>query len=268
VSGIRSNQDLPEPTTGTGQLTGFGSSKGLPLTLRIPAWPPAVSVTSASADSPLGASVPKPPLHDAVGGRSKRLIDVAIAGAVLLSISPMLVLVALCLRVTLGTPILFAQRRVGFGGRPFNCYKFRTMVLDGEQILHRHLKNNPQAAQEWRETQKLKNDPRVTRFSRLLRKSSIDELPQLFNVLRGDMSCVGPRPIVPAEIERYQGSACEYMTARPGLTGLWQVSGRNRLSYSNRVALDRFYVRQWSLVLDLAILLRTITAVMRWDETS
>jgi len=204
----------------------------------------------------------------AVGGRAKRLIDIAIAGSAFLLLAPLLLVVVLCLRLTLGGSVLFTQRRVGFGGRPFHCFKFRTMVLDGDEVLRRHLKADASAAREWAETQKLKNDPRVTRLGRLLRKSSIDELPQLLNVLRGDMSCVGPRPIVAAELERYRASAREYMAARPGLTGLWQVSGRNRLSYRDRVVLDCVYVRRWSLMLDVMILLRTVNALIRWDETS
>jgi exopolysaccharide production protein ExoY len=238
-------------------------AKSLVETLRTPPWSPLQLLRLGSTT----ARTEQPP-HKATGGRAKRAIDLVIAAAALLVMAPLLALVALGVRLLLGGPILYTQRRIGLGGRSFPCYKFRTMVLDADAVLRRHLEDDPEAAREWQATQKLKNDPRVTPFGHLLRKSSIDELPQLFNVLRGDMSCIGPRPVLASELERYSAHASEYQSARPGLTGLWQVSGRNRLSYSDRVALDRFYVRRWSLGLDLMILLRTIPAVMRLDETS
>ena len=213
------------------------------------------------------ASWAEQPLHDPVGGRVKRLIDIVVALSTLILMAPVLCLAAAGVRLTLGGPVLFTQRRIGFGGRPFLCYKFRTMA-GGDEVLYRHLESDLEAAREWQETQKLRKDPRVTRFGHLLRKSSIDELPQLINVLRGEMSCVGPRPVLAPELDRYGTYAHEYMAARPGLTGLWQVKGRNRLTYRDRVALDRFYVRKWSIGLDLMILLRTIPAVTRSDETS
>lgn len=177
-------------------------------------------------------------------------------------------MVAALIRLVMGGPVIFAHERVGFGGRTFACYKFRTMTADSDAMLAHYLAGNPQAAAEWHTTRKLLNDPRVCCLGSILRKSSIDELPQLYNVLRGDMSLVGPRPVVPDELERYGSHAREYLKARPGLTGVWQTSGRNRVSYRRRVALDCFYARRWSLWLDLILLVKTIPAVLSFSETS
>ena len=160
-----------------------------------------------------------------------------------------------------GNPI-FAQKRVGHGGKLFRCYKFRTMVSGADQVLDDYLRDNPAAQEEWRLTFKLVNDPRVTPVGHFLRKSSLDELPQLFNILRGDMSLVGPRPIVPAEVARYRRHIRAYYRVRPGLTGLWQVSGRNLVSYRRRVAIDALYARKPSMALDLLILAKTIGVVV------
>ena len=135
------------------------------------------------------------------------------------------------------------------------------MVRDADEVMRRHLASNPAIAREWGQTHKLTDDPRVTFLGRILRKSSIDELPQLLNVLRGEMSCVGPRPVVVEELKNYGASAAEYMKARPGMTGLWQISGRNALAYHERVVLDCAYVRDWSLSGDIGILLKTIPAL-------
>jgi exopolysaccharide production protein ExoY len=140
------------------------------------------------------------------------------------------------------------------------------MVRNGDEILRRHLAENPRAANEWATKRKLRNDPRVTRLGSLLRKSSIDELPQLFNVLKGDMSCIGPRPIVPDELDHYGNFAIYYLSARPGITGLWQTSGRSTLSYAKRVELDVQYVKGWSLAMDSRILLRTVVVLLRRGE--
>ena len=202
------------------------------------------------------------------GGQAKRLLDVAIAGTALIVLSPLIAIVALLIRTTMGRPVFFSQRRLGYGGRSFQCVKFRTMVTDAETALQLHLVNNPQAALEWQERQKLQHDPRITALGHLLRRSSVDELPQLLCVLKGDMSCVGPRPILDVEIPHYGAYWREYIKVRPGLTGLWQISGRSRLSYDRRVRLDRFYVRTWSLWRDFAILVRTIPALLRSNETA
>jgi exopolysaccharide production protein ExoY len=203
-----------------------------------------------------------------VGGSPKRAIDFAIALAAIILLFPLMLIIMGLIKLAMGGSIFFAHSRIGYRGRRFHCYKFRTMVVNAEEVLARHLAGDLHAAQEWRETRKLRNDPRVTSFGRLLRKSSLDELPQLINVLRGDMSCVGPRPIVPDELQRYGPHATEYLQARPGLTGMWQVSGRNALDYADRVALDSHYVRNWSLWTDLAILGKTLFAVMKFDEAA
>lgn len=203
-----------------------------------------------------------------LGGWPKRTADVMIAISALILAAPAMLAVALLIKVTMGSPAIFSHRRVGFNGTSFNCYKFRSMVANAEQVLREHLANNPEAAREWEETRKLKRDPRVTLLGQMLRKSSLDELPQLFNVLRGEMSCVGPRPIVTDELKRYGDQVGEYLHTRPGLTGLWQVSGRSNTDYANRVALDSQYVRDWSLWADVVILARTVFAVMRFDQAS
>ena len=181
---------------------------------------------------------------------------------------PLLITIALLVKTLVGSKCIYRHRRVGRHGLPFQCYKFQSMLPDADRILEAYLKESPEAALEWRTTHKLKNDPRITKLGRLLRATSLDELPQLFNILRGDMSCVGPRPIVFAELERYGASASMYFKVRPGLTGLWQVSGRSRLSYAERVALDRYYVTSRSMLVDLTILVRTVPAVMRLAQTS
>ncbi|TPL83613.1 sugar transferase [Mesorhizobium sp. B2-3-12] len=195
-------------------------------------------------------------------------MDLVIAGATLVFAAPVMILVVLLIKITTGGPAIFSHSRIGFGGRSFNCYKFRSMVRNSNEVLNAYLDANPVARKEWEETHKIRNDPRVTLLGRLLRKSSLDELPQLINILRGDMSCVGPRPIVTDELRRYGEHQAEYLGARPGLTGLWQVSGRSSMDYDNRVALDSHYVRNWSVWLDVVILLRTIVAVMRVDRAS
>ena len=202
-----------------------------------------------------------------LGDVSKRSMDVTLAATVLLLLFPLLVLITLAIWAS-GSSIIYAHRRVGHKGRAFSCYKFRTMLPDAESVLAANLAENPIAALEWRDTRKLKYDPRVTRIGRILRETSLDELPQLFNVLKGDMSCVGPRPIVFAELQRYGAVARDYFAVRPGLTGLWQVSGRNSLSYDERVSLDRHYIRNRSFLFDVSIMLRTVPAVMRRTETS
>jgi exopolysaccharide production protein ExoY len=203
-----------------------------------------------------------------LGGLPKRIVDIVVASAALVAMAPVMLMVTALIRIVMGGPVIFSQERVGYGGRRFTCFKFRTMVANGDEVLRRHLEARPEAAREWKETRKLANDPRVGYLGNLLRKSSIDELPQLFNVLRGDMSLVGPRPVVPDELEYYGRHVHAYLKARPGLTGVWQVSGRNRLSYAGRVARDRHYARHWSLAVDLAVLIKTIPAILKFSETA
>lgn len=182
--------------------------------------------------------------------------------------APVMLIVALLIWVTDGGPAIFSHTRVGFNGKRFACYKFRTMVANSQQVLADYLANNPEAAKEWEQNWKFKNDPRITFLGRILRKSSLDELPQLINVLRGEMSCVGPRPVVPDELQRYGACAAEYLQARPGLTGLWQVTGRDAVDYASRVSIDSRYIRNWSVWADVVILVRTIFAVMKFDQAS
>ncbi len=204
-----------------------------------------------------------------VGGVIKRTIDLFIAGLALVFASPVMLAATAAIYVTMGRPIIFAHRRVGFGGKTFRCYKFRTMVNNAEERLAAYLEENPEAMQMWVEQQKLKHDPRVTALGHLLRRSSIDELPQLFNVLAGEMSCIGPRPVTESELtDRYGRHSRYYKRVRPGLTGLWQVSGRTNLSYRKRISLDCLYVRKWSLLLDMQILLKTVPALMRFRDSA
>jgi exopolysaccharide production protein ExoY len=159
-------------------------------------------------------------------------------------------------------PAFYRHRRIGLNGVPFECLKFRTMAVDADAVLQRHLAANGEAAREWEQSHKLKRDPRVTPLGSALRKTSLDELPQLLNILKGEMSFVGPRPIVDAEVPKYGAFITHYLAARPGLTGPWQISGRNDVAYATRVALDRHYVEQWSLWRDLAIIARTVRVVV------
>jgi UDP-galactose-lipid carrier transferase len=190
----------------------------------------------------------------------KAAFDHVVAMVLLVLLAPLLLALSMMVRLD-GGPAFYRHRRIGAGGRSFDCIKFRTMVPDSDSVLRRMLAEDPAAAEEWAATQKLRNDPRVTRLGQFLRRSSLDELPQLLNVLRGEMSLVGPRPIVQAEIARYADDIDYYYETKPGLTGLWQVSGRSDTSYARRVRLDVWYVRNWTLWHDIAILLKTIPAV-------
>lgn len=192
----------------------------------------------------------------------KRVLDFVGSLVLLMVLSPVLAAIAYGVSLS-GRPILFGHTRVGQHGRTFKCLKFRTMVPNAQEVLRDLLARDPQARAEWEKDFKLKNDPRVTRLGEFLRRTSADELPQLFNVLRGDMSLVGPRPVVEAEIARYGASWAHYLQIRPGITGLWQVSGRNDVDYENRVFLDEWYVKNWSVWYDIVILLKTVLVVMR-----
>lgn len=198
----------------------------------------------------------------AVGGRAKRVFDVVVASFAIVLLSPFLLLLALLVRRQDNGPALYSQTRVGIGGKPFKCFKFRSMIVDSDARLATHLAGNPLAAREWALNRKLRDDPRITSVGKFLRKTSLDELPQLFNVLRGDMSLVGPRPVVLPELEQYGLARVHYLRARPGLTGLWQVSGRSHTSYKQRIEFDRLYVSRWSLLRDIGILLRTIPVLL------
>jgi exopolysaccharide production protein ExoY len=194
----------------------------------------------------------------------KRLLDILIVFSFLPCLLPLFLIVAAIVRLSSPGPILYRQRRIGRFGREFNLWKFRSMYVNGDEILRNYLQVNPEAAREWTQLRKLKMDPRVTRLGSLLRRTSLDELPQFLNVLAGSMSLVGPRPIVSAEKAQYRDAYFFYASAKPGLTGLWQVSGRSNLTYRQRVALDEEYIRTWNLALDMQILWRTAGVV--WDS--
>lgn len=185
------------------------------------------------------------------------VLNQALAAWLLLLLAPLMACIGWCIRREDGAPVLFAHYRVGQGGRLFRCLKFRTMRHRSEALLADLLAHDPQARAEWERDRKLRDDPRVSRIGRLLRRTSLDELPQLFNVLRGQMHLVGPRPVVPQEVARYGMHKCHYLSVKPGMTGLWQVSGRNNTSYAQRVQFDAHYVETRSPWADLAILVRT-----------
>jgi len=193
---------------------------------------------------------------------AKRAMDIAVTLLAGVAVLPLVVLVALAIRLTSRGPVFYGHSRLGRLGKPFTAWKFRSMVRNGDQVLAEHLARFPHLRREWERTQKLQDDPRVTRVGRFLRRTSMDELPQLWNVLRGDMSLVGPRPIVADEVRRYGGQFPLCAQVSPGLSGLWQVSGRNSTTYEERVRLDSYYVRNWSVFLDLYILARTIPVVL------
>jgi undecaprenyl-phosphate galactose phosphotransferase len=196
----------------------------------------------------------------------KRTFDVVVATSACLLLSPLLLMIAVAVRLDSPGPAFFVQERLGRGRRRFRCIKFRTMYVDNEERLPRHLAEQPSARSEWERFAKLKSgDPRVTRAGRLLRRWSLDELAQLVNVLRGEMSLVGPRPYLPSEAQRMGDMAETVLKAPPGMTGLWQVSGRNNLAFEQRLRLDEFYTRNWSLWLDVVILLKSAHAVVRGD---
>jgi lipopolysaccharide/colanic/teichoic acid biosynthesis glycosyltransferase len=185
-----------------------------------------------------------------------------VALLLLLALAPVFAVVAYLIWQRDGAPVLFAHYRVGEKGKLFRCMKFRTMLRNSESVLAELLAKDPQARAEWERDQKLTDDPRITGIGQFLRRSSLDELPQLINVLRGEMSLVGPRPITVGELTRYGKVRWHYLSVRPGITGLWQVSGRNNTSYEERVSLDQRYVEERSLWLDVGILLKTVRVVV------
>ncbi|VTU22362.1 sugar transferase [Variovorax sp. PBL-E5] len=193
--------------------------------------------------------------------RLKRCVDIVGAAALLIVLSPVYLALCVAVQVSMGCPVHFWHNRVGEGGKRFRFYKFRSMLRNSEGVLEEYLSRNDMARTQWDTFQKLEADPRITFLGRLIRKSSLDELPQLWNVLKGDMSLVGPRPCMERQRSLYGQHWGHYCSVKPGITGLWQVSGRNRLSYAQRVALDVEYVHRWSLWLDIRILLRTVRAV-------
>jgi|HigsolmetaAR201D_1030396.scaffolds.fasta_scaffold00842_7 Sugar transferases involved in lipopolysaccharide synthesis len=190
----------------------------------------------------------------------KRAFDIVGAVALLLVFSPLMLVISLLLWME-GGSVIYRHRRVGRNGRMFDCLKFRTMVPNADQVLRELLEKRPELRAEWIRDHKLRDDPRVTAVGRFLRRTSLDELPQLWNVLRGEMSLVGPRPVVREELMRYGRNAAFYLSVKPGLTGLWQVTGRNDVSYRRRVVLDVYYIRKQNLLLDCYILFKTPSVV-------
>jgi undecaprenyl-phosphate galactose phosphotransferase len=193
---------------------------------------------------------------------SKRAFDFVVGALLVATLSPLLTLIAF-LAARDGGPVFFGHRRIGADGRSFICWKFRTMVMNADRVLEQLLETDPEARAEWESSCKLKHDPRITPIGKFLRTTSLDELPQLFNVLKGEMSLVGPRPIVTDEVWRYGAAFHDYTRCRPGITGIWQVSGRNDVDYGGRVRLDRQYARAWSLGTDIKLLWKTIFVVIR-----
>lgn len=202
-----------------------------------------------------------------IGLTAKRVIDIVLAIFGIVLLAPLLIICFVATILTSPGPALFRHRRVGFRGKYFDCLKFRTMATDSSTRLRDLLESDPRAAAEWATTRKLRYDPRVTPIGAILRKSSLDELPQLFNVLKGEMSIVGPRPVTDEELVRYSDAIEAYLSCRPGITGLWQVSGRSTTSYEQRVEYDAFYARNWSMALDAKILVVTIPVVLLSDSS-
>jgi Undecaprenyl-phosphate galactose phosphotransferase WbaP len=195
----------------------------------------------------------------------KHWLDKGLTLVVGVACLPLLVVIAVLIRLDSAGPIFYSQTRIGRNGRLFKAWKFRSMVSDADQVLTHYLNRYPEFQSHWEQDHKLKQDPRITRLGRFLRRTSLDELPQLWNVLRGEMSLVGPRPIVHDEVKHYQDKFELYKQVPPGITGLWQVSGRNNTTYEERVNLDAYYVRNWSVWLDIYILIRTLWVVLSGD---
>lgn len=195
------------------------------------------------------------------GGKVKRILDIAGASFGLLVLSPLFLILAVLIKMNSRGPVFFRHRRLGMGGRIIQVYKFRTMISNAEEVLQWLLQERPELREEFAREFKLKDDPRITRLGRFLRRTSLDELPQLINVLIGEMSLVGPRPIVPKELVKYGFYERLLLRVPPGLTGLWQANGRSEVSYEERVKLDMYYINNWSIWLDLLVILKTIPAV-------
>ncbi len=212
--------------------------------------------------SPAPATFARPRRLSSFERIAKRSMDIAGALTFFALFGPLYVIVALSVAISMGRPVHFWQNRLGAGGQRFRFYKFRSMVRNSEDVLDEFLSRNDMARTEWDTFQKLEKDPRITPIGMFIRKLSLDELPQFWNVLKGDMSLVGPRPCMERQRSLYGKGWEHYCSMRPGITGLWQVSGRNRLSYARRVELDVEYVNNWSLWLDVKILLKTVRAVV------
>ncbi|WAC47022.1 sugar transferase [Asticcacaulis sp. SL142] len=229
------------------------------------------SAASMENSVSVGFKVRTPQAREKAGKRARlrrlnhgviRCLDLMISLSALIFLAPAIVVIALLIRFQDGGPALYRQKRIGLNGREFSCFKLRSMHVRSDEILREILLNDPVARAEWDAEQKLKNDPRITVLGRILRKTSVDELPQLLNVIRGEMSLVGPRPIVNSEVVKYGRSFKNYVSVLPGITGLWQVMGRNDVSYSRRVAMDRLFARKHSCGIYIMILVKTLPAVL------
>ncbi|WP_439242063.1 undecaprenyl-phosphate galactose phosphotransferase WbaP [Lonepinella sp. BR2474] len=194
----------------------------------------------------------------------KRTMDIVCSILIIIGLSPLLLALLFLIKKDGGNAI-YGHERIGRNGKPFKCLKFRSMVTNSQEVLENLLATDPEARAEWEKDFKLKNDPRITKVGKFIRKTSLDELPQLFNVLKGEMSLVGPRPVIQEELERYNADVNYYLMAKPGMTGLWQVSGRNDVDYDTRVYFDSWYVKNWSLWNDIAILFKTVNVVLKRD---
>ena len=197
------------------------------------------------------------------GHALKRVFDLISVVVILALFGWLMLVIAVAVRLSGGSNVIYGHTRVGRKGRQFPCYKFRSMVSNSDDVLRQLLETDPEAREQWERDFKLKDDPRITRIGRFIRKTSLDELPQLWNVVKGDMSIVGPRPVVQAEFDQYYGNARQhYLSVSPGLTGLWQVSGRNDLDYEQRVQLDKSYVENWNVFSDFLIVMRTVKVMV------
>lgn len=232
------------------ELTGFSVAQ-----VRATAPTAGILMTARPLSEFSAASIRKPPLYEVV----KRGLDILLSVTVLIVLFPLYLLIALCILADSRGPILFKQKRLGLHGEIFWCYKFRTMVADAEDLL----KKRADLREQFQSGFKLKNDPRITRVGAFLRKTSLDELPQFVNVLRGDITLIGPRPIVPPEIEKYGPFSEKLLSVRPGLSGLWQARGRSDTTYEQRVEMDMIYIDNRNMTLDIQLLFQTVVAVWR-----
>ena len=236
--------------------------RGFSHVLLVPDMPGVCSlgITAREIGGELGLELPQRLFHRHTAAL-KRLLDLVLSALLVTTLAPVFAVIALFIKLTSKGPVLYRQTRYCRHGKTFGAVKFRTMVNNADGVLEDYLLAHPEHSSEWQRDQKLKNDPRITAIGKWLRRYSLDELPQLLNVLVGDMSLVGPRPIVHSEIGKYGHGYDLYKRVRPGLTGLWQVSGRNNTTYQERVSLDEYYVHNWSIWLDIYILIRTFKVV-------
>lgn len=193
----------------------------------------------------------------------KRAFDIAFSVFALLFFFPLFLGLAIIIRLTSKGPAIYAHERIGRGGKTFRCFKFRSMYADSDERLKELLKNNPEMKEEWDRSHKLKNDPRITPIGKFIRKTSLDEFPQFLNVLKGDLSVVGPRPVVRAEVNKHlKEKAPKILSVRPGLTGIWQVSGRSNTTYAERIMMDEAYIDSHNLWLDIKLIAKTVPAML------